>query len=233
VENFDSDYGRVISSGRNTIKIYEINGIEFSIKSFRIPNFINKISYKYFRKSKARRSFKYATTLEEKGVGTPDPAAFFESTTSVSFKESYYICRYLPSDLTYRELVTQPDYPDHENILRAFTRFTFELHEKEIQFLDHSPGNTLIKKENDHYSFFLVDLNRMNFKELSFDERMQNFSRLTPKKEMVEVMADEYSKLINKPKSEVFAKMWFYTTQFQEKFQRKKRLKKKLKFWKN
>ncbi len=72
----------------------------------------------------------------------------------------------------------------------------------------------------------------MNFKELNFEERMLNFARLTPKKEMVEVMADEYSKLIDEPKNEVFEKMWFYTNQFQEKFKRKKELKKKLKFWK-
>ena len=32
---------------------------------------------------------------------------------------------------------------------------------------------------------------------------------------------------------EVFEKMWFYTEQFQHKFQRKKALKKKLKFWNN
>ena len=49
----------------------------------------------------------------------------------------------------------------------------------------------------------------------------------------VEVMADEYSKLIGEPKQEVFEKMWVFTSQFQKKFHRKKRLKKKLKFWKN
>ena len=72
----------------------------------------------------------------------------------------------------------------------------------------------------------------MNFKKLDFEDRMQNFSRLTPKKEMVKIMADEYSKLIRIPKAEVFERMWFYTNEFQEKFFRKKRLKKKLKFWK-
>ena len=90
--------------------------------------------------------------------------------------------RHLDYELTYRELVTDPAYPDHENILRAFTRFTFELHEKQIQFLDHSPGNTLIKKVDGDYQFFLVDLNRMNFKELNFEERMLNFSQADSKK---------------------------------------------------
>ena len=33
------------------------------IKAFKIPNVINQIVYRYFRKSKARRSFEYATKL--------------------------------------------------------------------------------------------------------------------------------------------------------------------------
>ena len=136
-------------------------------------------------------------------------------------------------DLTFRELVTNPDYPNHEEILRAFARFTFNLHEKGIEFLDHSPGNTLIQLNNGDYKFFLVDLNRMNFKKLNFEERMKNFARLTPKKEMIAVMANEYAGLINMPEAEVFEKMWFFTNQFQEKFQRKKELKKKLKFWRS
>ncbi|MGA8855007.1 MAG: lipopolysaccharide kinase InaA family protein [Christiangramia sp.] len=232
VKEFDDEGKTLFDKGRNTIKIFKLEQGTINIKSFKIPNLINKIAYKYFRKSKAERSFTFARILKEKGVGTPNPIAYGEEDSGATFGSSYYISEQLTSDLTYRELVAEPDYPDHENILRAFTRFTFQLHEKQIQFLDHSPGNTLIKKVDGDYQFFLVDLNRMNFKELNFEERMLNFARLTPKKEMVEVMADEYSKLIDEPKNEVFEKMWFYTNQFQEKFKRKKELKKKLKFWK-
>jgi hypothetical protein len=39
------------------------------------------------------------------------------------------------------------------------------MHEASINFLDHSPGNTLIvKKSEGKYDFYLVDLNRMNLK---------------------------------------------------------------------
>ena len=231
LQNFYSS-GETIKDSRNTLKIFSLHGRKFNVKAFRVPNAVNKIVYKFVRKSKAQRSFEFANILRDKGIGTPEPVAYAEEANAVTFGKSYYISEHLAYDLTYRELVTEPDYPDHEEILRAFTRFTFQLHEKEIQFLDHSPGNTLIQKVNYDYKFFLVDLNRMNFKKLSFEERMQNFSRLTPKEEMVKVMADEYSKLIRIPKAEVFERMWFYTNEFQEKFFRKKRLKKKLKFWK-
>ena len=229
LQNFSDTGETLFDKGRNTIKIFELDRRRINIKSFKIPNLINRIAYKYFRKSKAERSFAFATILKEKGIGTPDPIGYCEEDSGVTFSRSYYVSEHLNSDLTFRELVTNRDYPDHENILRAFTRFTFELHEKEILFLDHSPGNTLIKIENNQHHFFLVDLNRMNFKKLSFDERMKNFSRLTPKKEMIRIMANEYASLSDKSEDEVFNKMWYYTGKFQQKFERKRRLKNFLK----
>ncbi len=236
INNFDSE-GIFFGDGeRNKIKLFELEGKTINVKSFKIPHFINKIAYKFFRKSKARRSFEYATTLLEKGIGTPQPIAYFENQDFIGLKDSYYVSEHLQCDLTYRELVEIPDFPDNENILRQFTQFSFELHEKGIEFLDHSPGNTLIKKNAEgSYDFFLVDLNRMNFHySMDFDSRMKNLSHLTPKKEMIAVMSNEYSKLYPaQTEAEIFEKMWFYTNDFQERFAKKRRLKKKLKFWKS
>jgi tRNA A-37 threonylcarbamoyl transferase component Bud32 len=236
INNFDSE-GTLFGDGqRNKIKLFDLKGRIINVKSFKIPHLINKIAYKYFRKSKARRSFEYATTLLEKGIGTPQPIAYFENYDFIGLKDSYYVSEHLQCDLTFRELVEIPDFPDHDNILRQFTRFSFDLHEKGIEFLDHSPGNTLIKKTTEgNYDFFLVDLNRMNFhNSMDFDSRMKNLSHLTPKKEMIEVMSNEYSKLYSdQTETEIFEKMWFYTNDFQERFAKKRRLKKKLKFWKS
>lgn len=236
INNFNAN-GILFGDGqRNKIKLFELEGKTINIKSFKIPHLINKIAYKYFRKSKARRSFEYATTLLEKGIGTPQPIAYFENYDFIGLKDSYYVSEQLKCDLTYRELVEIPDFPDHETILRQFIQFSFELHEKGIEFLDHSPGNTLIKKNAEgNYDFFLVDLNRMNFhNSMDFDSRMRNLSHLTPKKEMIAVMSNEYSKLYTTlSETEIFEKMWLYTNDFQESFARKRRLKKKLKFWKS
>ena len=231
IENFDRR-GELLGNGvRNKIRLFELQGITVNVKSFKVPNAVNKVAYRFLRRSKAERSYTYAQKLLEKGIGTPRPIAYLEEKTALAFTHSYYISEHLKYDLTYRELVQQSDFPDREEILRAFTRFTFKLHEKGVEFLDHSPGNTLIKIEDGVYHFFLVDLNRMNFKQLSFEERMKNFRRLTPRKEMVKTMASEYSKLTGKPEEEVFRKMWHYTKDFQKAYQRKKQAKKKLKFW--
>lgn len=235
IENFGST-GTLFGKGdRNQIKLFEIDNKTINIKSFKVPHFINKIAYKYFRKSKARRSYEFATRLLEMGIGTPKPVAFAEYSTIVGLNKSFYASEHLECDLTFRELVEIPDFEDRENILRQFTKFSFDLHEKGIEFLDHSPGNTLIKKNAEgNYDFFLVDLNRMEFHtEMTFEMRMKNLCRLTPLKEMVEVMSNEYAKFYKaEPEQKIFETLWKFTADFQEQFYRKKRLKKKLKFWK-
>ena len=231
-KNFKSEGILFGNDKRNTIKLFDLEDKKINIKSFKIPNIINQVVYKYFRKSKARRSYEYANKLLEKGIGTPQPIAYSENFNVLGLKDSYYVSEHLVTELTFRELINNPDYPDYENILRQFTKFSFDLHQKGIEFLDHSPGNTLIKKTAENqYNFYLVDLNRMNFhKTMDIDQRMKNLSRLTPKKEMIAIMSDEYSKHYSESSSLIFEKMWYATNEFQGKFARKKTLKKKLKF---
>ncbi|WP_299335773.1 Kdo domain containing protein [uncultured Psychroserpens sp.] len=231
ITNFDSkgeDFG---NQDRNSLKLFKLDDKLLNVKSFRIPNLINQIAYRFFRKSKAQRSFEYGKWLQSLDIGTPQPIAYYEFKTLFLFKKSYYISEQLECDLTYRELTTDFDYPDHENILRAFTRFTYRLHEKKVHFLDHSPGNTLIKKVGANYEFFLVDLNRMEFKPLDFETRIKNFSKLTTHKFMVKIMSDEYAKCSGADFNIVFDLMWTYTEAFQNRYHRKKRLKNKILFW--
>lgn len=234
IAQFAVDGELLFGGQRNAIKLFNIDGREVVVKSFKIPNLINKIAYKYFRKSKARRSFEYANRLLDLGIGTPQPIAYSENFDWLGILDSYYVSEHLPTPLTFRDLVENPDYPDHDNILIQFTKFTFDLHEKNIEFLDHSPGNTLIRNCGDgQYEFYLVDLNRMHFNtEMTFDKRMKNMSRLTPKIEMVKVMSQEYARLAHLPAKHVFEVLWTYTEAFQYKYYRKKRIKKKLMFWK-
>ena len=227
--------GKILVNGqRNAIKLFAVEGITLNIKSFKRPNLINKIVYRYFRKSKARRSFEFASKLMEMQIGTPQPVAFFENYDFVGLKESYYACEHLENVFEFREIVQNEAFKNRDFIIRKFTQFTFEMHEKGIEFLDHSPGNTLIHKNADgSYSFFLVDLNRMKFHEtLDFKTRMKNLSKITHKKDMIAVMSNEYAKLSNGDETTIFETMWGLTADFQYRFHRKKRIKKKLKFWK-
>lgn len=232
VENFTTSGESFGNGDRNRIKLFDFKARKINIKAFKTPNLINQFAYKYIRHSKAERSFEYANKLTDLGIGTPEPIAYIENYGGLGLKDSYYISFHDEPKYTYRDLVHHFDLPHYDKILRAFTKFSFQLHEKGVEFLDHSPGNTLIFENENSYNFKLVDLNRMNFRLLSFDDRMRNMRRLTPHKEMIEVMSDEYAKLSHRNFEEVFEKMWFYTVEFQAKFHRKQRIKKKIKFWK-
>lgn len=217
---------------RNSLKLFNLGKETLNVKSFRVPNLINQIAYKFFRKSKAQRSFEYANKLDALGIGTPQPVAYYEYKTLFLFKKSYYISAQLDCDLTYRALTKDLNYPNHEAILRAFTRFTYQLHQKNVKFLDHSPGNTLIKKSASGYDFYLVDLNRMEFKTMNLNERIKNFAKLTTHKSMIKTMSDEYAKCCGETFETVFNVMWQETQDFQNKYWRRRRIKNKLKFWK-
>ena len=137
----------------------------------------------------------------------PFPVAFAIE-TRIGLRRSYYLSEHLDYELRFHELIYMLNYPNREGILRQFTLFTFQLHEQGVCFLDHSPGNTLIRYIGDgNYLFSLVDINRMTFKSMTFAERMKNFANLSPSKTMIKIIADEYAMLINKPYEEVHKAM--------------------------
>ena len=118
IKNFSSS-GQLFGDGkRNKIKLFEIEGKITNIKSFKIPHLINSLAYNYFRKSKAQRSYEYAIKLQENNIGTPMPIAYYENKSIFGLKDSYYVSEHFSCDLTFRELVEIPNFPDRENIIR-------------------------------------------------------------------------------------------------------------------
>ena len=67
--------GQVIYAGRNTIYHINVDGIDLSIKSFKVPMLINRIAYTFFRKSKARRSYEHAVALQQMAFDTRSAGA--------------------------------------------------------------------------------------------------------------------------------------------------------------
>jgi hypothetical protein len=234
IENFDSGGEPIGEAVRNSIKVFDLDGIRLNIKSFKVPNLLNKIIYGYLRKSKARRSFEYADKLLQMGFGTPKPIAFAENRSAIGLLDSYYVSEQLDYDLMFRELTVNPDYPDFENILKQFAKFSFDLHEKGVEFIDNTSGNTLIKQTSPgHYDFYLVDLNRMNFgASMTLEKRLSNIAKLTNNRGVLEVIAREYARLSGESPEQLLASLIRYADGFLERFNRRRRIKQKLRFWK-
>lgn len=220
--DFEQQGDYLVKGERNSIKTIEISGEVFNIKRFKTPNLFQSLVYRFFRKSKAQRSFEYASKLIELGIKTPHPVAYMEH-FSLGLKDSYYVSKHLEYDFDFRVLNHNPKWPHRMEILQQMAEFTFQLHEKGIHFLDHSPGNTLIVDQgNTQYDFYLIDLNRMRFETLNLSQRMKNFRRLWLSKTMINIMAPVYAQLYGATEAETHRLM----TKHSRKFQRVKNAKK-------
>ena len=183
-----------IHKARNELKVIPYNNIQTVVKSFKVPNIINKIAYTFFRGSKAKKS--YENSLKLKGF-TPTPIGYIEFFKNGLLDESYFISEKFDYDFTIREPLLDLSFEQRTEILQAFAYFSFELHNQGIFHEDYSPGNILIKKDNDNYIFQVVDINRMRFSTLSSDERAKNFSKLWASDEALTIIATEYAKIAN------------------------------------
>ncbi|MBQ7827173.1 MAG: Kdo domain containing protein [Clostridia bacterium] len=186
--------GRLLTRGRNVIKVLEVEGLQLNVKSYKKPHLINRFAYAYLRKTKAERSYRYANLLLERGIGTPEPVAYIVYRDLWGVTRSYFISLQVEVDCEFRDLREQRP-ADLEPLLRAFTRFTYQLHQNSIYFLDHSPGNTLIARRGEEYVFYLVDLNRIRLQRIPPLMGLKNFYRLHADEEMIDVIADEYARL--------------------------------------
>lgn len=225
--------GETIYDGsRNILKQKKVKDKAFVIKYFKKPHLVNQIAYKFFRPSKATRSYTYAQRLLQSGIGTPLPVAYRNTYSWFGIQKSYYVSEFQKHDYTFRELSSMEDKSKRNKILFEFVEFTHQLHENKIHFLDHSPGNTLIEERDDKFYFYLVDLNRMKFETLTLEQRIQNFARLTRDEELIQEMSKAYAKITNQNNQKIYDMMTSTIHIFFEKRSNKKAFKNKLRFWK-
>ena len=225
IDNFDSR-GELIKGSRNTIKKINIDNLVINIKRFKIPNILNKIIYTFFRSSKANRSYNYAKKLIDNGIMSPEPIGFYDIFKFGLIHQSYYVSENIDYDYDMEFVFTNIELDSRDYIIKKFTYFTHNLHENGIMFLDHSRSNTLVKKHNGDYKFYLIDLNRMKFKTLSIDERFKNFRRLKLNNEILEKVSGFYSEIVNVEKQIIFNKIKKYSDDFENGRNCRKRLKK-------
>jgi hypothetical protein len=193
-DSFDKE-GITIYNERNRIKVFDAgNNEKIVVKSFKIPLFFNKIIYTYFRLSKAERSYNHALKLIERKINTPQPVAYIERKKNGLLADSYYISVYKEYPGILRELRYHP-LEEKKDLVKAFVRFTVDIHEKEIFPVDYSPGNILYEKTGDEYKFCLIDINRMLFKPVDIETGAYGLRRLWGSEETIIFIAKEYAKL--------------------------------------
>ena len=213
---------QTIHKARNELKIIQYKDLETVVKSFKTPNLLRRIIYTYFRDSKAKKSYDNSVKLQN---FTPKPIGYIEFFQNGLINESYFISEKFEYDFTIREPLLDNTFKDREEIFKEFARFTFRLHQNNILHQDYSPGNILIKKENDGYIFKVVDINRMEFRDLSLKERLKNFNKLWANDEQITIIAKEYAILCSQDEDTCIATALYYNTKHKNKMRLKRRLK--------
>ena len=184
--------GETIFKARNELKIFEQHGLELAVKSFKTPHFINKVAYSVLRASKAERSYQYASKLLDKGIPTPKPVAYIEIKKYGRLFNSFLVSLKSRFRREIRELIHSPDMPEAYPVLRDFVQFTADIHQKGVFHKDYSPGNILFGKTGDRYEFELVDLNRMQFREVDLKAGCKSFDKLCLRDDLHKFALQQY-----------------------------------------
>jgi serine/threonine protein kinase len=211
-----------IHKARNEIKVINYEDHEYVIKSFKVPHLLNKIVYTFFRDSKAKKSYENSVKIID---FVPKPISYIEFKKFGLIHDNYFVSENFNYDFTIREPLLDVNFEEKEEIFKQFALFTYQLHEQGIYHLDYSPGNILIKKEKDTYTFKIVDINRMQFKPLTIEERLKNFAKLWAKDEDLKLIIKAYVQLIQKDENDCIEKALYYSQKHKDKKNFKKRLK--------
>lgn len=221
IQEYFKSSNNSIHKARNEIKIINFKNVDLVVKSFKSPNIINKIVYTFFRDSKAKKSYENSIKIID---FVPKPIGYIEFKKFGLLGESYFVSEKFDYDFTIREPLLQADFIDKEKVFKAFAKFTYDLHEKGILHLDYSPGNILIKEEDENYTFKIVDINRMEFRTLSLNERVKNFAKLWAKDDDLKTIVKEYAKLIGKDEQSCIESALNYSQTHKDRINTKKRL---------
>lgn len=215
-----------IHDARNKLKTIQYKGLDIVIKSFKKPNIINQFAYSYLRDSKAKKSYLHALKLEELDVTTPSPIGYIEFYSYTLLQESFFLSIQTHYDFTIREVLLNKTWPDHDLIFEQFGKFTQSIHQKGVLHKDYSPGNILIsKREEETYRFDLVDINRMDFTQLSHTQKMKNLSKLWADEDNMSLIARAYAKAEGLNEEQTINEMIKYDAQNKRVKNFKKRLK--------
>jgi len=216
--------GDIVQAKRNIIKLIEVGGLKLNIKRYRKPIFINRIIYTFLRGTKASKAYNNAIKVIERGFLTPTPVAYIEEYSGGLLNLSYFISFQLENIREIREYYFT-EVKNDEPFLRSFARYTADLHNNNILHLDYSPGNILISEINGKYNFSLVDINRMEFREVDIQKGCENFCRLFEYDIATEFIAAEYAAARGLDADQCRTLMLEYKHAFERKKERKKKLK--------
>lgn len=140
---------------------------------------------------KGLRAWSGTCELRRIGVDAAAPVAYFESCNDASRTENFYICEYVPTEVSVREVVAALNRGDGgfagvpaQAIHQALARYVLRMHNGGVFFRDMSAGNILVRvggAEGLHFS--LIDTGRIHMypQGVPLRQRLSDLARICNK----------------------------------------------------
>ena len=122
--------GDCIYKARNELRKFSYEGQWYVVKNYKVPLFINRIAYTFFRPSKASRAYEYALKLRSMGIETPAPVAYIELKSGGLLQHSFFVSENCSYPRMMREF-EEGGIAGREDILEAFAAFTVDTDDSE------------------------------------------------------------------------------------------------------
>lgn len=221
--------GETIYTGRNLIKVFDVDGLKVNVKRYCVPNIINRFVYTFIRKAKGVRAFTYPLILKERDVNTPESIAYIEERRAGLIYYSYFVSIQSPYK-SYLYEIGNLELNEIKDFIRAFTLFTSDVHKKGVYHKDYSPGNILCGMKDGQHDFTLVDINRMRFGEITPEQGCANFARLWGQPDVFKYIAEVYAKDQNLDVDWCIDRVLHYRTKFWKSYSSRKEVKYDLRY---
>ena len=191
---FAEGEGVVLHEGRNSVRVFDIDGLRLVVKRYKPVCFVRQIAYTFFCRTKAEKAFLFAEILRERGFDTPREVAYIKQRRFGLFHVGYFVS--LPCDYptAYSALVPVSEY--NRELASDMAALFVQMHLKGIVHGDMNLGNFLFhKKEDGHYAFSIIDTNRSRFldRPLNRKESLQNLRTVTFRRDLYEYIVCSYA----------------------------------------
>lgn len=197
-DNFEA-HPVIIKNQRNVVKLFKVGDVQLVVKYYKRLTLLNRITYTFFRQSKAQRAYENALKLEDLGVITPMPVGYVDVYSGILLKHSYFVSLYVRCK-SVKEFLSVPS-ADKARRVKDFARFSYNLHRKGIFHDNYSLKNVLYYPTPKGYDFCLIDIHRLQFRKYSRSRAMHSLRRLDLPLDVMVFILTEY---VHLDQSDVF-----------------------------
>ena len=192
-EHFAGD-SPVPGRGAVLVRTVQVDGLTLTVKRFGAPGMAGKIAQRTFRTPKAKKAYVKPFLMRERGFETPEPIAFVRYHRGLlRGDDTYYVA--LKSDFRYTlDRLGELPQDQQQDVIRAFARFTANLHEQGFLHHNFTSQNILFDQRRERWHFQLIDTHCMRCgRSVGLKKGCQNFCRLEGDEDFFRTLALHYA----------------------------------------